>query len=338
MPTLALLPPEDRGWRAFAEAHATSPVQHPAWLDAITGAYRLEARIIALGDSRGAILAALPTIGSKLPWRRRWTSLPFTDALEPVAVSPEHRDELLIAAADEAEIQPIIIRTLARLPGWCSREVGTVHAIDLSDGAEGVLRGASKGHRRNVKRAQRSGTGLSVRPITSRSEFLGASLSLTARSRRRLGAPTQPRRFWSQVWKLHDRDEALTIGVYLAGRLVANGTFILGSDHAVFKYAASDAATWHLRPNHLMFATAFDHIATRGLKALDFGVTDLRNTTLRDFKSSWGGEERPAYYSATDARLLPDMLEPGRLLSETIQHAPVSVGRAIGSLAYPFVA
>ena len=50
---------------------------------------------------------------------------------------------------------------------------------------------------RSVKRAHRPEVGLTARPITSRSEFLGASLALIARSRRRLGAPTQPRRYWS---------------------------------------------------------------------------------------------------------------------------------------------
>jgi hypothetical protein len=87
-----------------------------------------------------------------------------------------------------------------------------------------------------------------------------------------------------------------------------------------------------------MLANAFDHIAARGVKSLDLGTTDVHNTSLRSFKANWGGEERPAYFSATDSRLLPDTLEPGSLLTRTIQNTPVFVGRAIGSLAYPFAA
>jgi hypothetical protein len=335
---LTLIAPENACWRAFAVEHATSPTQRPSWLETITRAYRLEARIMVLTDSHGSILAGLPMIRSKLPWRHRWTSLPFTDTLEPLAVDAARRDELLVAVAEDGDVQSILVRTHTALSGWFSRQVGTVQVIDLSDGAEGVLRSADAKTRRNVKRAQRPEVGLTARPITSQSEFLGASLTLMAQSRRRLGAPTQPRRYWSHVWDLHDRDEALTIGVYLGDKLVSNGVFIVGSNHAVYKYSASDSATRKLRANYLMLATAFDHIAARGVQSMDFGITDLRNTSLREYKARWGGEEQPAHFSATATHLLPDTVEPGRLLASTIQHMPVLVGRAIGSLAYPFVA
>lgn len=338
MSRISLLSPETAGWRTFARERATSPLQHPGWLDALTGAYRLRARIAALVDSDGSILAGLPMVHSKLPRRNRWTSLPFTDALEPVAIDKAHRDELLIALAADDAREPILVRTHAALPGWFSRQVGTVQVIDLSNGLEGILRGAASHHRRSVTRANRPASGLSARLITDRREFLGANLALVARARRRLGAPTQPRRYWSQLWELHERDEALTIGVFLGDQLTANGTFIVARNHAVYKYGAADSSTRQLRTSYLMFATAFDHIAARGVQSLDFGITDLHNTSLRQFKARWGGEERPAHFSATDERVLPETLEPGRLLTKTIQRTPVFVGRTVGSLAYPFVA
>jgi hypothetical protein len=301
-------------------------------------AYRLQARIASLTDSQGEILAALPMIHSKLPWRRRWTSLPFTDTLEPVALDGAHRDELLLALAEDSDGWPIVIRTHAPLRGWVSREVGTVQFIDVEDGAEGVLRQVGAGTRRQVKRAHRPDSGLTVRAISSRVEFLGAGSALMAQSRQRLGAPTQPQRYWSEVWKLHELGEALTIGVYLDSRLVAQGVFLVGNTHGVYKYGASDPASWSLRTNYLMFTTAFDHLAARGVKSMDFGITGQGNMSLRRFKTQWGGEERAAFFSATSERLLPDSIEPGRLMTRAIQHTPVHVGRAIGSLAYPFVA
>jgi len=69
----------------------------------------------------------------------------------------------------------------------------------------------------------------------------------------------------------------------------------------------------------MMFATAFDQLAARGVQSMDFGITDLRNASLRDFKGRWGGEEQAAHFSATDVRMLPDTLEPGPLLTRTIQ-------------------
>jgi hypothetical protein len=305
-------------------------------LDALAAAYHLEARIVGLTDSDDRILAALPMIHSKVPWRQRWTSLPFTDTLEPVAVTATYRNELLAAIAENDDGQSLIVRTHTTVPGWFSRQVGTVQAIDLSNGVEGALSSARRKTRQNVKLAKKAG--LIARPITSLDEFLGPSRALTARSRQRLGAPTQPRRYWSRLWQLHERDEALTIGVYLGTKLVANGLFLIGSEHAVFKYSASELASRDLRTNYLTLATGLEHIAARGVRSIDLGITDIGNVTLREYKTKWGGEERPAHFSATDARLLPSTLEPGALLTRTIQHTPVFVGRAIGSLAYPFAA
>ncbi len=289
-------------------------------------------------DAGGAITAGLPMIRSKLPWRRRWTSLPFTDALEPVAADRQQRDELLRRLAAHTDTEPVLIRTRADLPGWTAREVGSVQILDLAGGADGVLRNASNHHRRAVTRSRRSDSGLSARTLTDRDEFLGASLALTARSRRRLGTPTQPQRYWSRLWDLHEQGRAMTLGVYADGRLVSSGIFVLGREHAVYKYGASDATARKLRASFLMFATAFDELAARGVRSMDFGITDLHNESLREFKRRWGGQEQPAHFSATDARLLPDTLEPGRLLTKTIQHAPVFFGRTVGSLAYPYVA
>ena len=374
--TCSQLAADDPGWRAFATQHAEFPLQHPDWLDTLTSAYGLRARVTALIDPRGSILAGLPAIRAKLPWRRAWTSLPFTDTFEPIAATRADRDRLLAAiaeyatdptargeearcepvrcepvhgelmhgetdrhesAGDEpARGEPVLLRSHADLPGWTARQVGTVQTIDLSEGVDGVLRGAKPKTRQNIKLARKAG--VTARPIVSREEFMGANLDLIARSRRRLGAPTQPRRYWSRVWELHERGQALTIGVYLRETLVANAIFVIGARHATFKYSASETQTRNLRSNYLAFATALEHLQERGTQSLDFGITDLHNTSLRRYKVHWGGEEQPAYFSATDAALLPDTLEPGRLVTKAIQRSPVFVGRAIGSLAYPFVA
>ena len=132
--------------------------------------------------------------------------------------------------------------------------------------------------------------------------------------------------------------EALTIGVRFGDALVANGIFVIDDTDAVYKYGASDEATRHLRTSFLMFATAFDHLAARGIRTMDFGISALHNTGLRKFKARWGGEERPVRFSATDSRMLPDTLEPGPLLTKAIRHTPVFVGRTVGSVAYPFAA
>jgi hypothetical protein len=137
---------------------------------------------------------------------------------------------------------------------------------------------------------------------------------------------------------MHERGEALTVMVYAGKSPAASALFLLGRDHAVFKYSASQSASRHLRTNHLALITAVEHLSAQGMRSLDFGLTDLRNHTLAQYKRQWGSEEQPAYFSATDLSLLPDSVEPGRLLSATLQRTPPFVGRTVGSIAYPFAA
>jgi CelD/BcsL family acetyltransferase involved in cellulose biosynthesis len=335
---VTLLSPDDPGWQSFAVTHATSPLQRPNWLWALSAAYGLTSQVAALVDSQGGIYAGLPMIRSKLPWRRRWNALPFTDTLEPVAVDASRRYELLRALSASASLQPLLMRTQADVPGWFSRQVGTRHQLDLAGGIEHVLANATRTHRRAVNRARRPTSGLSTRLITSRREFLGPCLALTARSRRRLGAPTQPQRYWSMLWDLQEQGAAMTVGVYLGDRLVASGIFLLGNGHGVAKHSASELATRDMYTNYAMFATAFERLAERGVRSMDFGISDLGNEGLRTFKSRWGAVEHPAHFSATDPALLPATIEPGRVVKAAIKQTPVFFGRAMGSLAYAFTA
>ena len=337
MSTLTVLSPESQRWRTFVAAHATSPFQSAEWLETLTSAYGLTAQVVVLVDNEGELNAGLPLIRSSLPWRERWTCLPFSDVVDPIATNSTTREELLAAIAESYQTDPILIRADASAPGWTSRQVGTIQIVDVADGAAGVLRDAGSNAKRSVKRAGKEPS-LRAAVIDSREEFLGPCYRLTVRSRRRLGVPTQPRRYWSRVWDLHERGLALTIGVYRDDALVASGVFLLGASHAVYKYGASEASAWKLRPNHLMFATAFDRLAERGARTMDFGLTDLANASLHEFKATWGGWETTASFSAADPRLLPKSTEPGRLLTAAIRRAPALTGRVIGAVAYRYMA
>ena len=101
-------------------------------------------------------------------------------------------------------------------------------------------------------------------------------LASTAVCRRRLGMPTQPRSYWSNLWDLHERDQALTVAAHLAGRPVASVIFVLGNGHSVLKHSANDAAYRQLCPSHLVVATALELLAEHGIKSMDFGTSSLQ--------------------------------------------------------------
>src|SRR5205807_1429759 len=72
--------------------------------------------------------------------------------------------------------------------------------------------------------------------------------------------------------------------------LAHNGTI-------VYKYGASDASQWHLKPNHLLFWRVIERGCVDGFRRLDFGRSDAESQGLRQFKAGWGAVEVPLHYS-----------------------------------------
>ncbi|HEX6654942.1 MAG TPA: GNAT family N-acetyltransferase, partial [Candidatus Limnocylindria bacterium] len=108
----------------------------------------------------------------------------------------------------------------------------------------------------------------------------------------------------------------------------------------VYKFGASDAGAWSLRPNHLLFWDAIRSACEEGYATFDFGRTDAGQDSLAAFKRSWGATEEPLVYSAL-GRVAPAGTSRGmatRLLATVIRHSPSFVCRATGELLYRFVA
>ena len=144
---------------------------------------------------------------------------------------------------------------------------------------------------------------------------------LHVETRRRLGLPVQPRRFFRLLWR-----HVIETGVgrlFLAevdGRPAAGAVFLGWNRMLLYKYGASDPVLWPLRPNNLLFSEAIAWACDAGYESLDFGRTNLDSLSLRRFKLSWGAVERPLAYSFVGRR--PSVArtgEPPRLLRRALR-------------------
>src|SRR6478672_3358558 len=87
---LTILDIEDAAWAEFVTSHPdATPFHHPSWAQLLADCYRLRARVAALLDRRGTIIAGMPLIEVPNHFRRRWVSLPFTDRCAPLIRSDE---------------------------------------------------------------------------------------------------------------------------------------------------------------------------------------------------------------------------------------------------------
>jgi CelD/BcsL family acetyltransferase involved in cellulose biosynthesis len=337
--------PDDAAWREYVESRPDAlPFHHPRWSAVLTATYGLAAGAVVVRDG-GTIVAGLPVVVVTTPLRRpRLVSLPFTDycpplvapGVDPSAILDPLRAECRRFGARRAEIR-------AEVDGAVPIDAaGYRHVLDLRGGYDAV---AAQYHasqvRRNIRRAHASG--LVLRHSDEGDDLVDEFYRLHVNTRRRLGVPVQPRRFFRHIREqLIGEHGSITVAT-LNGRPVAAALFLRQASTVVYKYGASDAESWSARPNHAIFDDAIRTACDQGYASFDFGRTDADAEGLRSFKRGWGAQETPLVYSAVgDVRpvtLAPSAPSiPSRVLRTVISRSPEWVCRLTGEVLYRYAA
>jgi CelD/BcsL family acetyltransferase involved in cellulose biosynthesis len=129
--------------------------------------------------------------------------------------------------------------------------------------------------------------------------------------------------------------------VEASGQPIAAAVFLAWNGTVIYKFGASDAAFWSLRPNHVLFWHAIRVACEQGYRWFDFGRTDVGQAGLRDFKLSWGATEEPLVYRMLGGKTEPVSVGDGmatRVLGPVIRHGPLLLCRAVGETLYRYVA
>ena len=339
--------PDDEGWlELIARSPDALPFHRPEWLRVLEESYRFRPFVFGVTDGSGALEAGLPFLEVEDHFRgRRWIALPFTDRCPPLASSSGAR-ERLAAGLDEARraagARRLQIRSMVVGPRLAHGVTAVTHVLELGAGYEALERSFSSATRRNLRKAQREG--LEVRVADAEDDVVRVFYELHARTRRRVGVPVQPRRFFRALWQ-HGLARGLgqTLLVLHRGRPVAAGIFLECGGNVVYKYGASDERCWNLRPNNVLLAEAIRGACEQGGDVFDFGRSDLDDSGLRAFKASWGALEQPLVYSSTGResatpRASAPVSAAARVGSAIIRRLPVWFGRAVGAAIYRYAA
>lgn len=333
----------DPAWSAFVTGCSeATPFHHPAWAGAIARSYRLEAGGLALRDEAGEIEAALPIVSlGRRASRRRWVSLPFTDHCPPIAAEGVGTEEIAerVASARHAfglasiEIRDGLTGAGHQLP------CGYRHTLELEPDAEAVSAGFSNSRvKRKLRRAEREG--LVARRSAGARDLLEAFYPLHVATRRRLGVPVQPRRFFAVLGRdLLDRGLGFTVTAYAGDAPVSSAVFLGWNRRLIYKFSASSREQGDVGAAQLVVAEAIRWGCENGYTSFDFGRTEADHEGLRNFKLSWGSTEHDLTYTHLSDR--PPRPGGGRaemILGRVIRASPELVTRAVGRAAYRYTA
>jgi CelD/BcsL family acetyltransferase involved in cellulose biosynthesis len=291
------------------------------------------------------VVAGLPVLEVRRPFAsRRWICLPFTDVCGPLGSGAAVSD-LLEAVAHErlsAGVREIEIRDDVTGGGLSSIPVATRHVLELPTDPNEAFRRFRSSTRQGIRAAERAG--VEVETASSRDALTHTFYGLHVATRRRLGVPVQSRRFFELLWdRVLEPGGGSVLIASAGGRAVAAMVVLVSPGTVVYKFGASDAGAWSLRPNHALFWAAIREACTSQDRKFDFGRSDFASEGLRRFKASWGAVERPLVYSTTRAATAgaPGGVEDGplgRAAAAVIRHSPPIVCRAIGRALYRYAA
>lgn len=331
------VPIEDPDWSEFATSHPKASVFHlPAWTKIIADCYHFDAFALVVRGTGHRILAGLPVIAVRRRWGvRRWVSLPFSDVCPVLACRDVGVDEVIQALSDHvcaSGIRELEVRTSLPAAAICHPvAVGFQHLIELPEDPHKLR--PKKHHRNTRNRAERNGVEV-VRGSTAKD--VATYYKLHILTRRRLGVPVQPRRFFDLICeRLLAPGFGFVATAMVKGEPVAAGLYLSYNRTLVAKFGASDPNRQGTGAGYLIDWEVMRAACTEGYHTLDLGRTDLDAEGLRRYKSGWGGEERLLSYSYI-SRQAPVARRPrvGGLSKEIIRRSPVCVCRALGEVLY----
>ena len=341
MRAFTLDPVADPRWRGLVErAPGGSVFHHPHWIGLLRSTYGYPVTACCVGSEGGHVEAGLPVadVSSRLTGRRL-VALPFSDLCPPLVAG----DAPPGAAAAQAQAldglrrrraAPLEVRGAGEvLCEAASGERFHHHLLRLGPDVRHVERRFAKAQAgRGVRRALREGLRGTVRRD---GDALEAFYRLHVATRRRLGVPTQPRRFVLGFEALFREDLGFVLLIHHRDQPVAAAVFLTFGDVLTYKYGASDDRFLRWRPNNLLFREAIAWGCEHGMRTLDFGRTDRGQEGLRAFKLAWGAEEHELRYRHIGEASHRARSERGqRLLGAVIRRGPPLAGRAIGEVLY----
>jgi hypothetical protein len=341
---VAVDPRTDPRWAELAATPGASLFTSPPWIAAVCGTYGLvaEGRVL-VGDDGG------PADG--LAWVRvrdargdRLSSLPFSDRAEPFTRRAAHWSPLVRDALESG--LPLTVRSLDDAPATRDprfRVVGEAawHGLPLTGALEEVQARASAATRRNLRAAASSGVrAVAADDLESLRALHRLHVGLRKRKYRMLA---QPVAFFDRIWsEFAPRDGALTVLALVDDRPIAGALYLVWNDVLYYKFGASIAEELPRRPNEAVHWEAIRWAKERGLRLLDWGLSDLDQPGLLRFKRKWGSDERriltlragdpPA--DARGAELGGVLGELTRLLTD--ESVPDEVTARAGSVLYRY--
>jgi hypothetical protein len=339
-PELQILPLERArdAWDALAGSHPDATLYHRGpWLEVLRRAFGVRPSVAMLGDADSTLAACILAPGGN-PIRRSLISLPYSDFCPPLAVDDSARDSLLTGLAATLSRSRLEIRGAAAPGPWQVLDHFQRWTLDLSQPFQALERAADREVRRHLRRAREAGVSIDC---SSSPEAIESFFRLQLESRRRLGVPSQPRKFFRLVQEVFAKLSSIEVWFALHQGVRIAGVVVLRDGETLHAKWSARAAGGPDGASHLIFMSIAEMYAQRA-RALDFGRTDSRNRGLSRFKKELGAQAHPLPYSylpnVPSVASAESLTGPWQTASRVWRTLPLPLARILSNMTYRYLA
>jgi len=292
--TVVVDPTTDPRWAELVGSRESSVFQSPAWARVLSSTYDFPLRANVIVDDQGAPEAGLSYAEIADFLDPRLSSLPFSDYCDPIA--PD--EAVWHALVDDllAQGRRFDLRCLDNdIPASDRRfaEVGRAawHGADLERETDDIWMSLHSSARRAIRKADAAG--VTVRVASTR-EDLRTFFQLHLQVRKyKYGLLAQPLQFFEHIWsEFMEQERGFLLLASLDGKAVGGILFLEWQDTLYYKFNASDISTLPARPNDRLIWEGIQMGKSRGMRLLDFGLSDLEQEGLVRYKQKYATEEK----------------------------------------------
>lgn len=292
-------PRHDEQWCALSRGAGGSLFTSPPWISAICRTYGFEPSARVVHDAAGRAVGGLTWIDVVDIRGRRRLALPFCDRADPVLVGEPSRraaDWRALSADVLDDDMPFTLRCLdgneaTTDPRLRAGGVAAWHGTSLDLPIDELHARLRSQLRRNIAKSARSGVRVVLgADLESVRTFHDLHVGLR---KRKYGLLAQPREFFEQIWHCFAPGDGIRTGLaYVDGVPVAGAMYLVWADTVYYKFGASLSEYLPVRPNDALHWAAIRWAHERGLRLLDWGLSDLDQPGLVAYKGGWHSEER----------------------------------------------
>lgn len=338
-----LNPLTDPRWETLTKAYETDVFHSVDWLNVLNTTYGFDLQALVIENDDNKLSAGLAYAHLDDAFGKRIISLPFSDFLDPLVQNDSDWQTLLAKLL--AHNCPLRFRILHNHHVLTNTRLSKTtpakwHAVDLQREPQHLWQNLHPSARRAIRKAQRQK--LIIRVAQSKADlraFYELHLGIRKHKYKLLA---QPYTFFEAIWdNFIAKNKGLLLLAQREGQVIGGVMFLEWQNKLYYKFNASHPDFLDLRPNDLVIWEGMNYAQQKGLKYLDFGLSDAEQSSLISFKRKYATQEKDISFLQFQPNIAPSeraqelrQLLPKLTTLFVNKDVPDSVSEEAGALLY----